>query len=296
MFAPRSEGPDRGPTTGERMSLYERLAPPLAAQAATDALRRAGTAADEITHLITVSCTGFAAPGPDLALVELLGLSSQIQRSHVGFMGCHGVINGLRLAMALAATGAIVLVVCVELCTIHLHITDRPDRLVANALFADGAAACVVGMNGPASRGAATLHGTASTIFPDSRSAMGWQIGDHGFEMTLAESVPGLIREHLKQWLSPALRHLTPSGVSPSQLQWCIHPGGPRVLDAVRDAMALPEESLAHSRSVLRTHGNMSSATVLFILRSLLDSGARGPAALLAFGPGLCAELCLVEL
>jgi alkylresorcinol/alkylpyrone synthase len=286
-----------GPTTAERMAQYKQFAPPLAARAAADALRDAGTLPSAITHLVTVSCTGFAAPGVDLELVRLLGLSSRVQRVHIGFMGCHGAINALRVARALAAAEAHVLVVCIELCSLHWHVTARPDRLVANSLFADGAAACVVAPASDVSTSAGIeLTGTASIILPGSEAAMAWEIGDHGFEMTLAEGVPGLIRELVRPWLATVCEVETPPSGALASLHWCVHPGGPRVLDAVQDALALPVDALAHSRSVLRDHGNMSSATVLFILQRMRIAGVRGPAAMLAFGPGLCAEACFVGL
>jgi predicted naringenin-chalcone synthase len=297
FFAPGANSGDRGPTTAARMALYQRLAPPLAARAAAEALRDAGTLPSAITHLVTVSCTGFAAPGADLELVKLLGLSSRVQRVHIGFMGCHGAINALSVARALAVANAHVLVVCVELCSLHWHVTTRPDRLVANSLFADGASACVVVPGSSTGMPAGIeLLGTASIIFPGSEAAMAWEIGDHGFEMTLAEGVPGLIREHLRPWLATVCEVAAPPSGALASLHWCVHPGGPRVLDAVQDALALPVDALALSRSVLRDHGNMSSATVLFILQRMRLAGARGPTGMLAFGPGICAEACFVGL
>jgi predicted naringenin-chalcone synthase len=306
VFAPRAHPADRGPTTAERMRLYAQHAPDLAVQAARDALADAHIEPERVTHLVTVSCTGFAAPGVELELIARLSLAPHVQRLHIGFMGCHGVINALAAARSLAADGACVLVVSVELCTLHLHVTDRPDQLVANALFADGAAACVVESFSPSdSRSARTppphpgrtqpveLLQTASIRFPGSAAAMAWTIGNHGFEMTLAESVPALIKAHLPAWMSGVLADQ--HAATPADWHWCIHPGGPRVLDAVRDALGLPESAVLHSRSVLRDHGNMSSATVLFILQRALRSGLRGLTSMLAFGPGLSAEACLLR-
>ena len=292
FFVPRRGDTDRGPTTAARMAVFQEHAPSLAARAALEALLQADLAPRDVTHLVTVSCTGFAAPGTDFGLVALLGLRPDVQRAHVGFMGCHGAINGLHLAHALAAEGGCVLLVSVELCTLHLHVTDRPDQLIANAIFGDGAAACIVQSH---SRGMRVL-GTAACIFPQSTDAMAWTIGDHGFEMTLSQSVPDLIREHLRGWMADAAGRFVPRGAGLRELNWCVHPGGPKVLDAVREALELEEVSLKHSRGVLHDHGNMSSATVLFILQRMQAAREHGPTVLLAFGPGLCAEACFVEL
>ncbi|HZW05848.1 MAG TPA: type III polyketide synthase [Phycisphaerales bacterium] len=288
-----ADGSD-GPTTGERMTRYADEAVRLAERAAREALDRAGGAAG-ITHTVTVSCTGFVAPGIDHALIERLGLARTVRRLHVGYMGCHGAVNGLAAARAivLSEPGARVLLVCVELCSLHFQSGERPDQIVANALFADGAAAAVIAAHGdsPVARVAAT----GGCVFPDSSGAMAWRIGDHGFEMTLAESVPRLIGEHLRPWLSSwldvqgtSLREMVERGA------WAVHPGGPRVLDAVASALGLSEEAMAASRGVLREHGNMSSPTVLFILDRIRRGGAARPTVLLAFGPGLSAEAALV--
>lgn len=296
------------PGTAERMRLYEELAPTLAREAAANALSDASIEARMITHVITASCTGFCAPGIDVHLITDLGLSPATQRIHIGYMGCHAAINALRAARAIAEAdaNACVLITCVELSTLHFQYSQRPDQIVANALFADGAAACVVASSGSsfetndpehATRvhSPLTILNTGSYLFPHSRAAMRWDVGDEGFCMTLAESVPQLIREHLPAWLGPWLRS-TPSlaSMQPADFAWAVHPGGPKVLDAVRDAMELPEAALATSRAVLREHGNMSSATSLMIVERLRAAGETRPIAMIAFGPGLCAEAGVV--
>jgi predicted naringenin-chalcone synthase len=277
------------PGTGERMLAYAEHAPALAARASRMAMEEAACSGASVTHLITVSCTGFAAPGVDIELFDRLGLRSDVARTHVGFMGCHGAINALRIADAIATsvTDAVVLVVCVELCSLHLQHTDRADQHVANALFADGAAACIV----TSEHRGHPITLTASKLMPDSRDCMSWSVTDHGFAMTLSQSVPDVIREHLAGWLSPIIERVG------GAVRWAVHPGGPRILDAVRDSMRLDESAVAASRDVLRQHGNMSSATVLFILARLIANGdsADGMATvLLAFGPGLAAELAII--
>lgn len=284
---------DRGPTTWQRMQWYEQEAPGLAREASAGALERSGTAPDEITHLVTVSCTGFFSPGVDALLIQELGLPRAVHRTHVGFMGCHGALNGLRAANAYASDpDARVLLCAVELCSLHFAYGWDPEMLVANTLFADGAAALVG--RGDGSRGGEPWRVLASGTFllPDSEEAMTWRIGDHGFRMTLSAQVPERIREHLAAWLIPWLKE---QGVGPEEVGcWAVHPGGPRILDAVEDAMGLEPEALAVSRDVLSTHGNMSSPTVLFIVERMMREERPRPCLALAFGPGLVVEAALL--
>ncbi|MEJ2540789.1 MAG: type III polyketide synthase [Gemmatimonadota bacterium] len=291
-YYPLATGPeDRGPTTHQRMQWYEQEAPPLAREASTSALAEAGLDPSEVTHLVTVSCTGFFAPGIDAHLIGELGLSRAVHRTHVGFMGCHGALNGLRAAAAYASDpDARVLLCAVELCSLHFAYGWDPEMLVANTLFADGAAAVVGQGGGRESRW--QLRASGTFLMPDSDEAMSWRIGDHGFRMTLSPLVPERIREHLAAWLRP---WLADQGVEAGEVgSWAVHPGGPRILDAVEEALELPEEALAVSRDVLRTHGNMSSPTVLFIVERMRREGARLPCVALAFGPGLVVEAALL--
>jgi predicted naringenin-chalcone synthase len=291
VFLPRDVPGDRGPTTGQRMALYADLAPPLALTASRGALADAAIAPEAITHLITVSCTGFAAPGFDVALIRGLGLPATTQRTHVGYMGCHGALNGLRVARAFtdAEPGARVLLCAAELCSLHYHYTYDPQRMVANALFGDGAAA-VVGADGA---GAWRVTASGSCLIPDSVDAMTWTVGDHGFEMTLAKGVPGLIRRHLRPWLQG---WLGAAGVALDEVgSWAVHPGGPKILDAAEEGLGLPRDTGAVSRAVLAEHGNMSSPTVLFVVGRLRAMQAARPCVALAFGPGMMAEAALLR-
>ena len=203
VFLPTGRDDDRGPTTGQRLRQYAANAGLLALCAARRALHESGLAADAITHLVTVSCTGFHAPGVDYELIQGLKLAPTVQRTNVGFMGCHGALNGLRVARAFADAepDARILVCAVELCGLHYHYGWDPQKMVANALFADGAAAVVGGADTLAMGGTWRVSATGSSLLPDSRLAMSWTIGDHGFEMSLSKRVPGLIREHLRPWL-----------------------------------------------------------------------------------------------
>lgn len=293
-FYPPSTGPDDGgPSTLDRMERYAVEAPILAQQASAGALEAASLEAEAITHLVTVSCTGFSAPGFDLQLVDALGLDRGVARTHVGFMGCHGALNGLRTAAAYAADpDARVLLCAVELCSLHLGYGWDPEMLVANALFADGAAA-VAGW-GTANGGAASgwhLAASGSYVMPDSADAMTWHIGNHGFRMTLSPQVPDLIETHLEGWLRGWLGG---HGLALEDVAtWAVHPGGPRILRAVEHTLELPSDALRVSWETLRDHGNMSSPTILFILDRLRREGAATPCVALAFGPGLNVEAAL---
>jgi predicted naringenin-chalcone synthase len=293
VFLPSGIPGDRGPTTSQRMRVYSEEAPKLALEASRRALADANVGAETITHLVTVSCTGFAAPGVDIAVIRGLGLPATTERVHVGFMGCHGALNGLRVARAFAAAdpGATVLLCAVELCSIHYHYGWDPKRVVANALFADGAGAAVVRAGG--SDGSWQIRANGACLFPDSAYAMTWNIGDHGFDMTLSTKVPNLIGKHLRPWLEGWLdRHgLTIGRV----VSWAIHPGGPRVLNSVAVALGLDISVTVHSHEVLTRHGNMSSPTILFILDRLRRAGAPLPCVALGFGPGLAVEAALFK-
>lgn len=291
--------PNFGPSTAERMALYEEHALPLALRAAAEALERSACKPPEITHVVTASCTGFTAPGVDSGLVHALQLRPTTQRIHVGYMGCHGAINALRVAHGLACTDARarILVVAVELCSLHYAFHWDSERMVGNALFADGAGAMVIGAGSDdaAQRNPRRwrLAATGSYLFPGTAEAMSWRVGDHGFAMTISPQLPGLIRDHLGNWLTA---WLAMQGLKREDVRsWAVHPGGPRILDAVESAMDLPADATRVSREVLSQFGNMSSATVLFILKSLLRSNAPPPCVLLGFGPGLVAEAALMS-
>jgi len=285
---------DRGPSTKCRTDRFAIEAMPLASRACREALVDAKTAPETITHIVVVTCTGFYSPGLDVELIEDLGLSAETQRVQVGFMGCHAAINGFRVARGLIAAepAAKVLMVCVEICTVHYQYGWDPDRVVSNAIFADGAAAVVlsdvdVDENYPA------ITATGSYLVADSKDAMTWRIGNNGFAMTLSAEVPGLIEAKLQGYITG---WLAKNGLTINDIGgWAAHPGGPRILRAVEDSLELPPTALAASRAVLSEHGNMSSATMLFILRRFLDSGVDRPWLMLGFGPGLEIEVALLQ-
>lgn len=284
---------DFGPDTADRMAMYEREALPMARRAAEQALAESGLAASAITHLVTVSCTGFKAPGFDIGLIKELGLPSTIERTHVGFMGCHGAFNGLRVARAYADADphARVLLCASEICSIHYYYPWNPKRIVGNALFADGAAALVGVGAAHAPRDAWREVANGSCLFPDSEYAMTWTIGNNGFEMNLSAKVPNLIAANLGPWLESWLKShgLTIGDIA----SWAIHPGGPRIIASVEEALGLVPGVAWASREVLTQYGNMSSPTVLFILDRLRREDAPRPCVAVGFGPGLVAEAAL---
>lgn len=293
-YPPEGGGNGHGPSVAERMQRYEREALPLALEASREAMRSAEVLPDDIGQLVTVSCTGFFAPGLDSHLIRRLELPATTGRSMIGFMGCHGAINGLRVASALAqaAPGSSVLLCAVELCSLHFSYGWEGGKAVANTLFADGAAAAVLRRRESPGRGW-RLRATGSSVLPDSVDDMGWRIGDHGFEMLLSSRVPTIIRRELRDWLDGWLAE---QGLARGDIgSWAIHPGGPRVIDAVEEVLGLSAEETRASREVLAEHGNMSSPTVLFILRRLEEQRAPRPCVMLAFGPGLVVEAALLE-
>ena len=301
-------GESPGPTTGQRMGLYAELAGELAYQSAKTALGDSKLPGSAITHLVVVTCTGFNSPGVDIELIQRLGLPNTTQRVNVGFMGCHAAINGLRAALAITQADATarVLVCCVEICSVHYRFQWDDEGIIADALFADGSASLVLGQpdadNSVATKvpsGSWNLIDSGSVVIPDSTDEMSWKIGDYGFEMKLASGVSDAIENTLRNWLVDwlATHKLTLDDID----HWGVHPGGPKILAAVESSLGLGKEQLKTSRSILKHYGNMSSPTVLFILNEFMasrsDSSTDKPAncLLLAFGPGLVAEVALIQ-
>ncbi|MDX3900587.1 MAG: type III polyketide synthase [Sphingobium sp.] len=267
------------PSTARRMDVYGEAAPDLAARAVRALGER--TPIERITHLVVASCTGFTAPGTDQRLAALLGLPATVERLLVGYMGCYAAVVALRSARHIVRSepGARVLVVCVELSTLHLQDSGAVEPLLAMLQFGDGAAAALVtGEPGPI-----TLDRPFSTTLPESADLIRWDLGDHGFAMHLSGAVPGAIGAALAD---PAM---LPEPAADMDL-WAVHAGGRSILDAVARALALPPDALDHSRAILRAFGNMSSATLLFVLARILAGDARGRGMALAFGPGMAME------
>ncbi len=308
VFFDRRTGMLLAPGTRARNDLYTREAAKLFVEVARQALDAdPEIGPEDVTHVITVSCTGFHAPGPEYEIVRGLGLSDAVQRFHLGFMGCYASMPALRAASQFCAAdeNAVVLVVSVELCTLHLRSSEDPDTIVASSLFADGAAAGIVTSRDlPSPSSSLQLDRFHTAIAPEGEKDMAWTIGDTGFEMILSTSVPQIIGETIIGALRPlysaenGLAEAFEAGTVGDQVQhWAIHPGGRSILDRVQERMQLSDTQLHPAREVLRENGNMSSATVLFVLKRILEEeGAAGGerVAAMAFGPGLTAESALM--
>ena len=272
------------PGTGERMRRYATAAPDLAV-CAIEALGDA-TALGAITHLVVASCTGFVAPGIDQIIARRMGLAHSVERLLVGFMGCYAAVAALRSARHIVRSdpAARVLVVTVELSTLHLQEVHELEPLLAMLQFGDGAAAALV----TADAVGFALEAPFATTLPDSAELIRWDITDRGFAMHLSGQVPARIAAGLAD---PEFALAATGGVDPGEVDgWAVHAGGRSILDAVERALELPHDALAASRSVLEEVGNMSSATLMFVLQRLLTGPRVERGVALAFGPGLAAE------
>lgn len=271
---------DPHPGTAARMALYAEAAPELALTA-IEALR-AQVALDGITHLVVASCTGFVAPGIDQIIARRLGLAAEVERLLVGFMGCYAAVAALRSAHHIVRSepDARVLVVCVELSTLHLQPADAIEPLLAMLQFGDGAAAALV----TGEPGGVALETPFAAALPDSDALIRWDITDRGFAMHLSGAVPGRIAAALGD---AALVGRITDGRQVDA--WAVHAGGRSILDAVEGALDLAPDALSDSRAVLDACGNMSSATLMFVLARALERRVEHGVAL-AFGPGLAAE------
>ena len=272
------------PSTARRMDFYEAHAGDLAMKA-VDGLDL-GRDRDAVTHLIVASCTGLSAPGLDLEIVQRAGLRPSVERTIIGFMGCYAAVNALKLARHILRSepASRVLVVNCELCTLHLKETQDLEQLLTFCLWGDGASAALV----TAEPTGIALDRFHALLAREARELMRWNVRDDGFDMVLSGQVPATIREVLGGEVATILH-----GASVDEIDlWAVHPGGRSVLDVVQRTLNLPAEALAPSREVLRDHGNMSSATVMFVMEKLLASGAPAGArgCGMAFGPGLTAE------
>ncbi len=305
-FFDRASGELLSPGTKTRNELYTREAGRMFVEAARQAVDADPdiTAAD-VTHVITVSCTGFHAPGPDFQIVRGLGLRDGVQRYHLGFMGCYASMPALRAASQFcrADPDAVVLVVSVELCTLHLRSSDDPDLIVASSLFADGAAAgLVTARTFDSDVAGLRLDRFHTSITSEGEKDMAWTIGDQGFEMVLSTAVPHIIGESIHDALRPLYAEpalaaaFEDDTIGDAVEHWAIHPGGRSILDRVQDKLGLTDEQLHPARETLREYGNMSSATVLFVMKRILDEGAQDGerVSAMAFGPGLTAESALM--
>ncbi|CAN5733932.1 type III polyketide synthase [soil metagenome] len=277
-------------STKTRNDLYTEEATRLYVCAARRALAHTSFAPEDVTHVVTVSCTGFFAPGPDYRIVRELGLNPATERYHVGFMGCYAAFPALRMAQAFCEVDpeAVVLVVSVELCTLHLRPPTDVASIIATSVFADGGAAAVVSAAPPTDK-ALKLESFASTLTDTGEADMAWTIGDEGFNMVLSTYVPQILEANMGAVVDPFLAAASLDRADVAH--WAVHPGGRAILDEVESALELTPDRLEASRQVLKNYGNMSSATVLFVLKEVLAGVAAGEHVdATAFGPGLTVE------
>lgn len=291
-----STTPDLEPFPGleKRMEWYNDKAADLSINAIEKCISGKINTGD-ITHLITVSCTGMSAPGLDIEIMEKMQLMRNIFRTSVNFMGCYAAIHALKLANAICRSEekANVIIVCTELCTLHFQKEISIDNITSTILFADGCAAVLLQPSGMGSKGI-ELDTFYSDVVFKGKSDMSWQISSSGFLMTLSGYVPDLVQEDFDALVSKALEH---AAVQKEDItHWCIHPGGKKILEAIEKSISIPKEKLKRSYEVLHDYGNMSSATILFVLQKIFDdlsnADQQQPAKIFgaAFGPGLTME------
>ena len=298
QFYPACEDLDPFPDLELRMKWFNKTAAPLSISAIEKCIE-GKIDKDEITHLITVSCTGMSAPGLDLQIIETMDLPANIFRTSINFMGCYAAIHGLKLANAfcIADKNARVLLVCTELCTLHFQKGNTADNIASSLLFGDGCAAVLI-TNDDIKEQGLRINNFYSEVAFKGKKDMSWELSSSGFLMTLSGYIPDLIEEDFNKLLTNALGHskLSKKNIS----HWCIHPGGKRILTSIEKSIDITNEDLRHSYSVLKNYGNMSSPTILLVLKEILDSirakkrhktnifGA-------AFGPGLTLETFILS-
>lgn len=282
------------PSTGTRNDLYAEKGKQLFIETARQTIsENRSVAKEDITHVITVSCTGFFAPEPGFEIIRALDLPPSTQRFHLGFMGCFAAFPAMKMAKAFceADPDANVLVVCLELCSIHLQDSEATDNLISASVFGDGAAGMIINRSLPSGSKGYELKQFSTSIAEESKDDMAWTIGDTGFNMVLSTYVPEIIESNLADAIHPLFEdyNLTAEDIR----HWAIHPGGRAILDKIEQSFDLQKAQLSAPRKVLANYGNMSSATILFVLAELLEQTRQTTSdsvLAMAFGPGLTIE------
>ncbi len=285
------------PNVEERLIVYKKNAALLAIEAIRNAIRKVDSLETDIkiTHLITVTCTGLYAPGIDTEIMELLKLPNDIFRTSVNYVGCNAAFPALKIADLIAKTdeNARIMVVCVELCTLHFQAKDNQNNLLSNTIFGDGAAAVLVVSEKVAMRNkqkGLEMNGFYSLLLDKGKDFMAWNITPLNFEMILDSAIPDFIGENAKEIVLKAAKNLD---LNYSEIsKWAVHPGGKRILDAVKKQLELNTTHLQHSYNVLAEYGNMSSPTILFVLNEMMHANHKSGETIFAigFGPGLSIE------
>ena len=295
-FYPQSSNLEPFPSTKSRMDIYRKEAIHLSKQAIEKCLDKSDIDAQDITHLITISCTGMYAPGLDIDIIDHCGLNKTVDRTAINFMGCFAAMTGIKQAYHICQSTkkSNVLVICIELCTLHFQKEKSDDNLLANAIFGDGAAALMMSSQESEAPGLRPIK-FQSDLLPDSGNDMAWNIGNFGYEMKLSAYVPELIQSGVQTFISRLI-----SALDKKPEHFAVHPGGKKILEVIESELGISKKQNECAREILRQFGNMSSPTVLFVLELLLSRLSprnKGEKVLsLAFGPGLTIESMILEL
>ncbi len=289
-FFPKNKSLEPFPGTGQRMDIFQKEAPPLAIKAIKECLLNSGNSPAEISHLILVSCTGMYAPGVEMEIIQKMGFQNTIERYAIHFMGCYAAFNAIKLADRICRSepNAKVLIVSVELCTIHFQKDYNEDNVIANTIFGDGAAAVLVAQADSGIK----IKDYQSNILIEGKTDMAWKIGDFGFEMKLSKYIPELLDKGIKTFRSNLESKFNISSIR----HFAIHPGGNQILKKVEGAFGITKNQNIHAHRVLERFGNMSSVSILFVIAALMnDPSTKGDILAMGFGPGLTMETLLIE-
>lgn len=289
LFYDEATDSTKTPSTKERNDIYQIEARKAVQKVSEQIVGKYGWKPEEITHVITVSCTGFYSPGPDMDVVNHLGLKRTTSKYHLGFMGCHAVYPGFQLAQQIcqADPKAKVLLVSIEMCTLHLKFDNSVDSILSASLFADGAAAALISAEKPQTEHYYEIHKLKTISAPVGTKDLLWNVGDIGFDIVLSTEVPKIIGNHIPELIQDLFQEIP---ITPADVDvWALHPGGKAIVDQFEKAMEVDPEKLVYSREVLKNYGNMSSATILFVMQQWLGK-AKGNVVGVTFGPGLTVE------
>lgn len=288
-FFPKTHNLEPFPSLEKRMDLFHENATELAKEAVFNTINQSEL--DTITHIITVSCTGLSAPGLDVSLIKTLGLKTDIVRTSVNFMGCYAAIHAIKQAHAFCNTdaNARVMVVLVELCTLHFQKENTIDFITSNLLFGDGAACCIVENNSSGLK----IDSFYSKLYLEEEESMAWNLSSNGFLMSLKNEVPHLVEDNMAEFVYSALAKNNQN--IDEITTWAIHPGGKSILEACQKSLEISKNDLEVSYDVLRNYGNMSSATLVFILKEVLAKKEEGNTFVAGFGPGITMESMILN-
>jgi alpha-pyrone synthase len=283
------------PDTKARMKVYENWSKILTSDAVEKILNKSRIDPGSIERLITISCTGFFAPGFDYYLIDKFNIPASVKRTHIGFMGCAAALIGFNNsleALSILGENKNILMVSTEICSIHFQTEASKDNILANLLFGDGAAAVI--FSNERNRSGLKLFDTTSYVFKGSSEYMGWKIGNFGFEMILSQELPKIVLEQAMPQLKLLLQQ---KGIKKEEIKyWALHPGGRAILDSMQKGLELSEEKMFPSRKILRNYGNMSSVSILFVLKEIIDKVEKDEyCCAIAFGPGLTMEVALFK-